>query len=94
MKFWQGNRIDGEFDMPVSEVAAQFAEWFSSQPQADRMAAIPMERHLRYWLTSSEHFNSVWEAEQGDESFAGLLDCALGLVYGRGEPDYSVNHLG
>lgn len=84
MKFWKGNRIDAEFDMPVSEVADQFLVWFDAQPGATDLRKdhplleTGLERLLRWWLTAAEHFNSVWEAESihqfGDESFYGLYD--------------------
>lgn len=95
MKFWRGNRIANEFDMPVSEVADQFITWFRSEPGSGDVGRdmLPVERLLRWWLTSSEHFNSVWKTEVGDDSFAELLDLVIGLVYGRGEPDNSVNHI-
>ena len=79
MKFWKGNKIDGEFDMPVREVAAKFVEWSrATAPEGEAN----LERSLRYWLTSSEHFDSVWVDETGDESFAVLYQIVLDTVYG------------
>lgn len=80
MKFWRGNRLAGEFDMPVAEVAAQFADWYRSHP--DDVGG-NLERELRYWLTDPNGFNSVWMAETGPGSFAELYDRAIGLVYDR-----------
>jgi hypothetical protein len=77
MKFWRGNEVAREFDMPVAEVAAQYMDWFREhREEADeiRRRCLPTESLLRWWLTSGEHFNSVWEAEHGDESFDRLWD--------------------
>lgn len=92
MKFWKGNRLDGEYDMPVTEVAAQFAAWYKANP--DEVGG-NLERELRYWLTSKDGLDSVWvdEGEIGNareladaagvnaETFAHLYDKVIDLVY-------------
>lgn len=94
MKFWKENKMSGEFDMPAKEVARQFIAWMMEQPGMTRqelrehsdLLAMGLERLLRWWLTSHEHFNSVWEAESstqfGDESFYGIYDLIWDQVYG------------
>jgi hypothetical protein len=83
MKFWRGNKIDAEFKMPVAEVAAAFVEWFRGEPGADDAIrdALPLERLLRWWLSDGEHFNSVWEAETGDESFDRLYPLVRDAIW-------------
>jgi hypothetical protein len=95
MKFWKGNRIDGEFDMPVADVAAQFA----AQYDADT-AGWPLERELRGWLTGKDGLDSVWVDEDNGgvctehksrgpehdactrtETFAELYGAVLDLIY-------------
>jgi hypothetical protein len=107
MEFWRGNKVDAGFEMPVREVADQFIAWAKTEGvEADMLQGLPIERTLRWWLCSSEHFNSVWVAETGPESFAALFDRIADLIYGRvivaeidrsqppawSEPDNSVNH--
>jgi len=67
MKFWKGNRADAEFDWPVQAVADAFCAQYTPEDY-------PLERSLRYWLTSRDGFNSVWEAEEGPDSFDELFE--------------------
>jgi hypothetical protein len=85
MEFWKGNKVDGRFEMPVAEVAAQYMAWANSQGvEADHLQGLPIERSLRWWLTSPEHFNAVWVDEtESPESFWGLFDAVHDLIYPR-----------
>jgi hypothetical protein len=84
MKFWKGNKIDAEFDMPVTEVADQYMAYARSEGvEAEHLAGLPVERALRWWLTSSDHFNSVWVAERGPDSFDELYQAVADRIYGR-----------
>lgn len=78
MKFYKGNKIADEFDMPAAEVADQFAQWYWAQDGASEAQRdfLPLERLLRWWLSTSEHFNSTWVEEHGPESFDTLWDLA------------------
>ncbi len=70
MKFWKGNRLDGEFDRDISDVAAQF--WVSPYGGSHlRGSTWPLERSLRAFLTDQQEFNAVWEDEA---EFGRLLD--------------------
>lgn len=93
MKFWRGNRIDGEFDQPASEVADQFTAWYRSELASDRRNAdIPLERTLRFWLADAGHFNCTWTDERGDESFDVLFEAVRARIFGRPErrDDYAL----
>lgn len=83
MEFWRGNRTDARFEMPVREVADQFMAYAKAEGvEAEMLQGLPVERALRWWLTSPEHFNSVWVRETGDESFAVLHSTVLDSIYG------------
>lgn len=82
MKFWKGNKIDAEFELPVSEVASQFMAYVHSEPGGHELDGMPVERLLRWWLTSSEHLDSVWVDETGPESFEALFDLVLNAIHG------------
>lgn len=91
MKFWRGNRVDAEFELPAVEVADQFMAWFDSQLGADELRAdapllqTGLEKLIRFWMTGHDHFNSVWEAENrtvfGDESFDGIYDTVYHEIF-------------
>jgi hypothetical protein len=62
MKFWRENKVDGEFDAPVSEIADGFA--YAARNDKDwreKFAQWPLERVLLDWLTSPLGLNSIWE---------------------------------
>lgn len=96
MQFWKGNRTDAQFEMPAAEVAAKFTEWIKAQPGFGEAhseglitgSGLNLERLLRHWLTSPEHFNSVWEAESravfGPESFDGIYDTVWMSIFSKG----------
>jgi hypothetical protein len=79
MKFWKGNRVDGEFDWPADAVADAFSSWYLTQPGNIRDE--PLERTLRRWLCDSGGFNASWEAETGEDSFEEIFDLAYVNVY-------------
>lgn len=84
MEFWRGNKIADRFEMPAAEVAAEYMKYARSEGvEAEHLQGLPIERALRWWLTSPEHFNSVWVAEKGPESFDTLFDAVMGLIYTR-----------
>ena len=74
MKFWRENKIANEFEMPVTEVADKFMIYARENGvQAEMLQGLPVERALRWWLTSPEGLNSVWTAE----SLSGKQDYCL-----------------
>ena len=82
MKFWKGNRVDAEFDMPVAEVAAKYVAYAESEDvKAEHLQGLPIERALRWWLTSPDHFNSVWVDEKGPESFDALYNAVHDAIW-------------
>lgn len=91
MKFWRGNRVDAEFELPAAEVADMFIKWYDVQLGAEELRKDTallnrgLENLIRGWLTDPTCFNSVWEAENrsvfGDESFDGLYDLVYDLIY-------------
>lgn len=88
MEFWKGNRADAGFEMPAAEVADKFMEWARSEGAGPEMlAGLPLERVIRYWLTATEHFNSVWESEHGPESFDHLYEEVHNRAYGGTKGD-------
>ena len=70
VKFWKENKIDQEFDWPVTVVADAFMTHYWREKLQD--APFPLERMLRGWLTAKDGLNSVWEAEEGPDSFEEL----------------------
>lgn len=87
MEFWRGNKLDARFDETPAEVADEFFEWAVEEygVEAGQLQGFDgsVERVLRWWLTSEDHFNSVWEKEVGSDSFEELLDLVIGKIYGR-----------
>lgn len=85
MKFWRGNKIANEFEMPAAKVADKFMEWAKSEGvAAEMLAGLPLERVIRWWLTDTGHFNSVWVAEKADgtgETFDDLYLAIRDRVY-------------
>lgn len=86
MQFWKDNKISGEYEMPVAEVAAKFIKWFRAEDGSDDVVrdGMPLERLLRWWMTSKEGRGSSWEAESGAESFEALFELAYKGVFGAG----------
>ena len=72
MRFWRENKTDQEFNWPVDAVADAFMVHYWRERL--QYAPFPLERMLRSWLTASDGFNSVWEAEAGPDSFEELFD--------------------
>lgn len=87
MQFWRGNKIDAQFDMTPAEVTKEFFTWAIEEygVEAGQLKGFDgsVERVLRWWLTSKDHFNSVWEKETGPDSFEVLLDLVIDKIYGR-----------
>lgn len=77
MKFYEGNKKSGEFELPDSEVAGLFITAMKRAgnnrlypPSADQLAKLnnwPLERTLRDWLTRIDGFNASWDDEAGFE---------------------------
>lgn len=86
MEFWRGNKADAGFKQPAAIVAEMFEEWWHTDEAKDWELS-PLERTLRWWLTSPMHFNSVWQDENraifGEESFDGLYDLVYDKIYGK-----------
>jgi hypothetical protein len=62
LRFWKGNRIDGEFETDVQEVAEQFVEAIATDEDLKLKAeSWPLDRTLRDWLTSPQGLNSTWD---------------------------------
>lgn len=81
MEFWRGNQASQRFEQPAAEVAAEYLAWAKSQGvEAEHLQGLPVERSLRWWLTSHEHFNAVWQAETGPESFDTLFRAVLDKI--------------
>lgn len=85
MRFWRENRVDGEFEMPVAEVAAAFtaavegrsmrnagSTWWPEKLEQLELGE-SLETLLRDWLTSKDGLNSVWEAEHPGGHFTYCL---------------------
>lgn len=81
MQFWEGNKIDGAFEMPVDDVARIFVTAMHNCQRPgclmvsawhEKLESWPLERVLRDWLTSPAGFNSSWTAETGPDSFEAL----------------------
>jgi hypothetical protein len=84
MIFWRHNKIDQRFEMPAAEVADRYLAYAESEGvKAEHLAGLPIERSLRYWLTSGDHFDAVWTDETGDESFDTLFNAVLDRIYGK-----------
>jgi SAP domain len=82
MKFWKGNRIDAGFEMSVEEVAARYMAYARENGvMAGHLQGLTVERSVRWWLTSPDHFNSVWEAETGADSLYQVLRLIAGEIY-------------
>lgn len=79
MKFWKGNRVDGEFEMPVEEVAERF--FAAGAHQTEKAAAWPLDRTLRDWLTSKDGLDAVWDDERAYAELFGYIHAhRAGLV--------------
>src|SRR5215813_4930888 len=87
MKFWEGNKVTGEFEMSEREVARTFVTHMRrarrrlasaadytrapDQEQIDKLDNWPLERTLRDWMTRTDGLNASWEDEA---SFGEILD--------------------
>ena len=81
MRFWRENKLDGEFDAPVREIADGFAYAVAHDKDwREKFGQWPLEHVLRDWLTSPLGLNSTWEDETGHESFDELLQAARQLA--------------
>lgn len=80
MDFWKGNRIDGHFELPASEVAARFLKWYRAQPEDSLERSQRLEVALRYWLSVPAGLDSAWEAEHGGESLEDVLSRVLAAL--------------
>jgi len=75
LTFWRDNRRDGEFSLPLTEVAALFA----ASPWAE--VAWRLDRKLRAFLTDPEcAVSAVWDDHAGYAALVELVGTA-----GRGE---------
>jgi hypothetical protein len=72
MKFWKENKLSGEFNMSVSEVASAFLDHYWLQDLAH--VPFPLERMLRNWMTATDGLNSVWVSETGPDSFDEIFE--------------------
>jgi hypothetical protein len=64
MRFWKGNKIDGEFEADIVEVAEQFVAAVFTSPSSKLLLKFhnwPLDRTLRDWLTDPVGFNSTWD---------------------------------
>ena len=68
MKLWRGNRLDGEWEAPVEELAERFCQ---EDPYAD--SEWPLVRKLGVWMGDPEGLNSVVEATDFDELLGAVL---------------------
>jgi len=69
MKFWKNNRLDAEFDLPIEQVAAMFAE--------STWADVPwlIDRRLCAFLTDTDGpVSAVWDDR---EAYDQLVDLVL-----------------
>jgi hypothetical protein len=79
MKFWKENKVANEFDWPVDAVADAFMMRWHEHDLGH--APFPLEHMLRSWLTATDGFNSVWEAETGPDSFEELYNLVAGHTH-------------
>jgi hypothetical protein len=70
VKFYRGNRIDGEFEQDLIALADQF--WPSRQGAAVLRGQM-LDRALRDFLTDPAGFNSSWTDEAGYEELWQLV---------------------
>ena len=89
MKFWEGNKLSGEFEMTESDVAKIFRSAIraarrrvaspaaqSAQSDLDFLAKVenwPYDRTLRDWMTSPAGLNASWEDEKGYERILNIV---------------------
>lgn len=76
MKFWRGNKIDAEFDMEPSEVAAAFYRDLMADKHdlRQKWAFWPRTRVVLDWMTAPDCFNAAWEDRRYIELILDVLE--------------------
>lgn len=91
MKFWEGNRADGEFEMPIETVAEKFVAWFMTDTEEVanvRDGATRVGFVLLRWIGSSDGLNATFDRREPgvSEEFDALEELVIEMVFHPAEP--------
>jgi hypothetical protein len=77
---WRDNRIDGEWETTVAEIAIGFRAWFVAEGDP----VMRLERLVGDYIGSSGALSSVWDVEGDRALIDDVVEAYLGLVRGEG----------